>query len=280
MSVQVLPPVFCRRRVEGWLLQLEAHFAYREITEDAAKYTIAVVTIDKDVIVELPKFEEPKFENLTRWLKNVYGLKQEDTFQRLLSDQTTEEDPGAFLRRLLAELPKDTHGSKITRVLFMNRLPQSVKSHLAALDPSTPLQTLADTADRILRQERPSTNAPATLVAAVPGPPDSTPASTVTAIPLPASNTPASAVTAVAMPTDSLSVFFDRFSKMMEGWDAKLTAVAAGHTTPRTRFRNRSPAPSRRRGECFYHHNFGRRARKCEPPCTYPSGNGEGGSFQ
>ena len=57
-------------------MQLEAHFAYREITEDAAKYTIAVVTIDKDVIVELPKFEEPKFENLTRWLKNVYGLKQ------------------------------------------------------------------------------------------------------------------------------------------------------------------------------------------------------------
>jgi len=187
-----------------------------------------------------------------------------------MSDQMTEENQAGFLRRILTEMPEDTNKSEMTRV----------KGHLAALDPTTSLQTLADTADRILRQERLSTNEPATLVAAIPAPSNSTPTSPVTAIPLPYTNMPASSVLAVAMPTDPMSVFCDHLSKMLEGWDAKLEAVASAHTTSRTRFSNCSLAPSSGRGECFYHHNFCRRARKCEPPCTYPSRNKEGGSFR
>lgn len=206
MSVEVLvpQPLFSRQHVDGWLLQLDAYFTLHKITEDAAKYYTVIVAIDPDIVVQLPKFEEPKYEKLTRWLKAAYGLKQEDIFRQALRDQTA-----------------------------------------------------------------------ATLFGAV-----SSPASPVTAIPLPPTNTPASSVTAVAMPTDPMSVFCDRFSKMLEGWEAKLASAVPVQTTPRTRFTNYSPAPSRRRGEyCYYHHTFGRRARQCEPPCAYPSGNGEWGSF-
>jgi len=160
-----------------------------------------------------------------------------------MSDQTTEEDPGGFLRRILTEMPEETHGFQMARVLFMSALPPSAKGHLAALDSTTLLQTLADIGNRIPYQERLTTDAPANLFAAILVPPNSMPANPITAIPLPPTN------------------------KMMEGWDAKLAAVVSAQTTPRTRFRNHSPAPSKRQGEyCYYHHTFGKRARKCKPP--------------
>jgi len=183
MSVKAHAPLFSRRHVDRLLTHLDGFLIGQKVTDDSIKYHTAIATTDPDIVKQLPKFDEPWYEKLTSWLKGAYGKKQERALNELL------------------------------HWIFLCHLPPSVTSHLAAMDPKTSLQELADTADRILLQLKSGIF-----------------------------------VTTVSTAMDLMSVFFYCFTKMMEGWEAKLAIAASLQTKPRTRFRNSSSTPSRHRG--------------------------------
>lgn len=74
--------------------------------------------------------------------------------------------------------------------------------------------------------------------------------------------------------TEDVSATADDFRKLAKKADGIL--AAQGFELTSTVHKQHFPAPES--GACFYHAKFGKKAKKCQPPCTYvASGNGKAG---
>ncbi|XP_064482933.1 uncharacterized protein LOC135395772 [Ornithodoros turicata] len=187
--------------------------------------------------------------------------------QLLTNEELGDQKPTQLLRRMRALVGDATLDSSLLQELFLQRLPAEARRILAAAG-STSLEDLAKLADRILDH---SPAASATIASFDHTPPPARPDTDLSGIP--------AAMVAITSTIQNMNAAM-----------ASLTAMVAGIST-----RNRSPSPvgrqdNRRRRYssrcrfpspahsqdspfCWYHFNFGGRAQKCKPPCTWP-GNG------
>ncbi|XP_045458191.1 uncharacterized protein LOC123668501 [Melitaea cinxia] len=247
--VGVRIPPFWPQEPALWFAQVEGQFALANITNDVTKFYYVTSHLDhiyasevKDIIIAPP--ETNKYEKLkTELTKRLSASREKEVQQLLMHEELGDRKPSQFLRHLqhLAgpNIPED-----FLKTIWTSRLPNSIQAVLAA-QPTTPLATLAEVADRVN---------------------DIVPSSP--------------AVASASMSTQNT---LDQMAKMIADLTKQVQALKVQQSRrPRSMSRgrdrrkrssSRSHSSHKRYPYCWYHKIHGSRARRCVKPCDFASGN-------
>ncbi|XP_028161227.1 uncharacterized protein LOC114353420 [Ostrinia furnacalis] len=247
ISLQSRIPAFWRAQPKLWFAQFEAVVSSCKIGDDQ-KYNLVIPVLERmdieqvsDIICKPPA--TGKYTALKRRLLSVYEESESRQFQKLLSGlELGDQKPTQLLRVM-----RDLAGEKVTddalKVLWMGHLPSQVRAVLSVSTESS-LDTLAIMADKMMEHTD--------------------------------RNTIAEIASSPSQPSTSRDPHYELLSKQIEKLTLEIAAIRESRTNYRRPYRARSRSRSRTNGkkpgdpgwECFYHHRFGDKARKCEPPCA------------
>ncbi|XP_076235099.1 uncharacterized protein LOC143179672 [Calliopsis andreniformis] len=249
--LQKLPP-FWKENPTLWFAQVEATFQLARITTDDTKYRYIITHLDHtvlpfiaDVLTSPPA--TGKFEEIKRRIINTFDESPESKLRRLLrGSELGDEKPSHFLQRL-RNLAGGQVGETVLRSLFLEQLPENVRSIIAISDTAD-LQRFALLADKVVKMSAPR-------VAAV--------------------ETPNMA------PSDRVSALEEKMAKLVDMVETlSMRQSRQADARPRASWRRRSssregrpPFRSRshegRGGLCHYHRRFAERAHRCVIPCGW-----------
>nr|VZH96018.1 unnamed protein product [Spirometra erinaceieuropaei] len=227
-----------------WLRTVESRFALRQITREDTKFHYVVAALPMDIatdlrdIIDCPPTEAP-YTALKKALISRISLSTQKRLQRLISEEDLgDRKPTQLLRRLEQLADGQKLDATMFKQLFLQRLPPSVQAILAPNIPSSTVQMLAETADRILEYYQP----PITVNVA-------------------SRSTTAPTIEDVVKRLDALT---------LEVSQLRATRVY-NPRSPAISRRPRSPTPNKPTvdGFCWYHHNYGSNAHRCHSPCKY-----------
>lgn len=247
--VAVKPPPFWRTDPALWFLQLDAQFKLGQITADDTQFYTTVSALDTEVLhsvrdLVLNPPEKDKYLALKTKLIAVYADSETSKLKQLLQDlQLGDMRPSQLLSKM-TELSSGNLSDNVLKSLWLSRLPNSTQAILAA--SSEPIARLAEMADKIHELANPYQ------------------------------------IHEVQAQTPNISVLQQQIEELSK---QVASLAAAQQYPPRNRsfsknhhYRRRSNSRGRYRqpppGICFYHHNFGKDALKCSPPCNYKPESG------
>lgn len=235
-----LPP-FWPTDPDLWFAQVEAQFSTRSVTSEKTRYDYIVAALSPDIATEVrdliltPPRDTPYSTLKRELIKRTAGSNQQK-LQKLLNEVELGDSKPSHLLRRMRQLWTGT--DDVLRELFFQKLPSSVRMVLAPSAPTTSLDKLAETADRVLEVSAPR-------VAAFHTPPAST-------------------------EVESLR-------KQVQQLQEQLRAMSTRDSRRRspTPARRRATSPARQtpvdHSLCWYHQRFGSAATKCRPPCSQES---------
>ncbi|VDN38217.1 unnamed protein product [Dibothriocephalus latus] len=189
-----------------WLRKVESSFALRQITKEETKFHYFVAVLPLEIATDY---------------RNIIDSPLAETPYTILKEAEGQQLDGTMFKQL-----------------FLQRLPSSVQAILAPNIPSSSVQTLAETADRILEYYQPAVSV----------------------------NVSTRAVT-----TPSIADVVRRLDALtLEVSQLQATRVY-NPRSPSTIRRQRSPTPNQTSndGPYWYHHNYGPNARHCQSPCRH-----------
>lgn len=262
--VGVRVPPFYPDDPELWFAQLEFQFTLSNVTNDSTKFYYAATQLEqmyvthvKDILCNPPvtgKYEKLKSE----LIKRLSASKEKKLNQLFLHEDMGDRKPSLFLRHL-RNLAGPTVTDDVLTTLWTGRLPHSLQTVVAS-QPKLALDDLAELADRV-HEIAPST--PQHQVA------------TTAATALPSTSTRTDElhqeICALTKEIAKLSSFVYRQSR------ARSRSRSHGshrRSHSRSQSRNRQPPPDH--PHCWYHYNFGTKAKKCREPCKFKAGNDAG----
>lgn len=249
--VAVKPPPFWKANPTLWFIQLEAQFALANITVDATKFHHVISVVESDVLNTVSDLilrppENDKYIALKDRLINLHSESEESKYRRLLQGQELgDQRPSQLLSRMRA-LAGDSVGDPLLKSLWLSRLPANTQGILTTVTGD--LANLASIADKISEL----TTSPSINV-------------------VNSQNTSATST--------SLEDQIAQLTKQVN----ELTTIVKNRENSRNRERcydqsNRQRSRSRGRFRqyrepennlCFYHTNFGSKAKKCKQPCSF-----------
>ncbi len=245
-AVSVKLPPFWPADPQVWFAQVEAQFATRGITVQKTKFDYVIASLApefatevRDLILAPP--EETPYDTLKQQLVKRTMASEQRRLQLLLNAEDLGDRKPTQLLRRMQQLLGEKAGAmdkSLFRELFLQRLPSNVRMVLASSPDSVGLEDLAQLADRI------------TEVSA------STPPS----------------VSALTPSRSSESAEVDQLRSEVASLKQLVKSLA--RPPPRRRSRTPTPPPASSPGFCWYHRRFGRDAKKCSTPCSWP-GNGQ-----
>ncbi|EZA48265.1 hypothetical protein X777_14097 [Ooceraea biroi] len=243
-----LPP-FWRDNPTIWFAQVEATFAIHRITGDESRFRYIVLHADQSVFPFVADLiTEPPVQNKYAMLKErictVLGETSATKIRKLLgSHEMGDEKPSIFLQRL-RNLAAGQVTDEILKSIFMEQLPQNVRTILA-ISEIKDLAKLAAQADKIVEMARPGT----------------------------------AAIQATSERKDKDGKLLQEIAELKQQVK-KLTM--RGKYRQRSQSRRRSENRSGGRGRsrhrndedtsteyCYYYNKFGDKAFKCTQPCSY-----------
>lgn len=240
-----------------WFAQVEAQFETAGIKTDATKFSTVIQQLDstvarevRDIILTPPT--DGKYEKLKQELIKRLSISREQRLRQLLMcEEMGDRKPTQFLRHL-RQLGGDGVTDQFLRTLWTNRLPPHIQSIIVSRPSSDLLDDVAELADKIY-EVTPSSHQVARVST---------------------SNTFEGMLQKLE---DNLSL------RIQNEISQQIAQLNIGRSRDRYQG-SRSRSNSRRRrstsrtpGVCWYHDTFGEKARKCNSPCNYTSGNGRGG---
>ncbi|XP_071573357.1 uncharacterized protein [Temnothorax nylanderi] len=262
-KVAVRIPPFWGDKPELWFAQLEGQFTLivSGITQDSTKYSYALSQLDsrqikgiKDVVTQPPEVD--KYETVKRALIQRMSVSQEQRTRQLLElEEFGDRKPSQFLRHLRT-LAGENVPDSLLRTLWLGRLPTQMQMVLATRTED-PLNSVAEQADRIHEM----------------------------------TNKAVVAATAAPATKESLEVNIQALTKQVATLTTRISRDKSrqhDNEKGRNRSRSRSRSQSRNRGKteedkndrndkhCYYHNQFGEKAKKCTQPSTYKSEKGQG----
>lgn len=255
--VSVKVPPFWAEEPEVWFAQVENQFVLSGITSDSTKFYYVsgqleneYARIVKDIIIKPPasgKYEKFKYE----LIKRISQSREKKTLQLLKHEELGDRKPSQFLRHLQSlagpDLPQD-----FLRTIWSSRLPSHVQT-IVASQTKADLEELAELADRVndIVQTTPTV-----------------------------ASTSANSGTSFANSGSSLEL---RVSELTRQVEALLKDKRQSRSRNRSKSRNRSNSHSKKRSfsrerpeghpHCWYHFQFGAKAKQCKAPCNFNSGN-------
>ena len=152
-----LPP-FWPSDPEVWFAQVDAHFTTRRVTSQKAKFDHVIASLTPEVATEVrdlilkPPTDHP-YDTLREQLTRRTAESEQRKLQQLFTtEELGDRKPTQLLRRmqqLLGDRPGIGEGSFL-RELFLQCLPGNVRMVLASTPDTTPLEKLAELADKIV----------------------------------------------------------------------------------------------------------------------------------
>ena len=240
--VGVKLPDFWVTDPDMWFRQAKACFRRSNITVSGTKFDHvlmklpeSVVTSVRSVIASIQPGDGDAYERLKEQLTSSYKkTRWQMAFSLIKHPDLGDRRPSALMNEMLALLPEGVAGDDTLFLAhFLLRLPPSMRDHLAAAD----LKTAADMARQadVLWDVRAGE----------------------------------SAVNAVSAAMDALSI------RSPSPRDSRRRSPDSRRSPDRRQGQGsrpqRSQTPGRREGRslCFYHGKYGKKAHKCEAPCSW-----------
>ncbi|CAE1256052.1 unnamed protein product [Acanthosepion pharaonis] len=170
------------------------------------------------------------------------GRTEESLIRKLFSNLTCDgRTPSQLLRYMKSRLGKNTMADSILKSLWLDRLPTTITQILAPMSENTPIDQLADAADRIFSQ-------------------------------LDHQTTPVHSAEAISGHR-SLEKTVEDLQRQVRDLTLALTSHGRSRFPSRRRFRSRPRSSSRNKDAtstmCYYHRRFGSAAHHCTKPCNY-----------
>lgn len=246
VSAVQIPP-FNRSDPALWYLMCESTFALavpRPITESITKYNYVVANLPPDCaslvrdVLMKPHLTEP-YEHLKAELINRSGESSQQEIRKLLSSEDLgTRKPSELLRNMKRRAESLNVPDKFMMELFLQRLPTSVQTILAAVSELT-LDKAAEIADRILE---------------------------VTPVPVPIENFSISQAKGNST-EEKLFREIEKLNKRID--DLSFSRCHSPFRRNRSKSRERSNSQRRDPSVCWYHDRFGTKAQKCTQPCKF-----------
>ncbi|XP_035228620.1 uncharacterized protein LOC118200760 [Stegodyphus dumicola] len=245
--VSVKPPPFWKVNPTLWFAQLEAQFDIAGITVDSTKFNHVISAIESDILnsvcdIVLHPPVTGKYDTLKTRLIELHSESEESKIRTLLQGlELGHQRPSQLLCRM-RNLAGETIGGPLLKSLWISRLPQNTQSILAALSDDLP--KLAVVADKITDLTT-----------------------------LPHINSAATASTSpIEQQVAKLTKQVNELSLALK--NSRERSYERRDYSKRNSRRNRSSGRYRQYKElcnniCFYHTNFGSKARKCVSPCNF-----------
>ena len=249
-SVSIKLPPFWPSDPQIWFAQVEAQFATRGITAQRTMFDYIIANLSPEYATEIrdlilrPPGENPYDKVKEQLIKRTAASEQRRLQQLFSTEELGDRKPTQLLRRL-QQLAGDTPGlpdGTFLRELFLQRLPANVRMVLASTRDDTPIEDLAQLADKIVE----------------------------VAVPPSVSNVSAS------VPSSEIQQLRTEIASL-----TKVVQSLRKRRSRSNSFSRRSPSPAGQprppldTGDlCWYHYKFGDSALKCKPPCS-KSGNGQ-----
>lgn len=239
-----------------WFAQIEAIFHCRRITSEGTKYSHIVANLPTDVATEIADliYERPAEQPYTKVkeaLINRTAATDEQNIRTLLSGmQLGDRTPSQLLRHMKHLMGNRPITEPILKELWLQNLPNDMRTVLSVVHKDTLLETLAQLADQVHSSY--GLRAPATMQ-------------------------PVTSESSIAQQLENLG---QEFSAMKLELNALRHQM---HQKEYARFRSRSRTPSLPRDAscssppsnrvriCRYHRRFGSQAKRCQPYCTFYS---------
>ena len=148
--------------VELWFNQIETQFAIHQIHDDDERYSLTCAALSGEVAsdvrdVLLQPFRSHKYESLKAILIERRGLTTPERVNKVISgERMGTVIPSRFLRRLQKTAgfgTKAVVGKAVIRQAFIRQMPALIRAHLATQPDSATLESLAVLADRALASE-------------------------------------------------------------------------------------------------------------------------------
>ena len=249
-----------------WFAQVEATFATKKLTAQKSRFDFVVASLSPDVATEVrdlvlrPPDTNPYDVLKETLIKRTAASEQKRLQQLFQAEELGDRKPTQLLRRM-HQLLGDRAGvdEAFLRELFMQRLPSNVRMVLAASPSTTPLESLAELADKV-------TEVAAPPVAAIAQP---------TKPPVDPTSQPSQATPVAAVETrQPTSADFERIlSELAKLQTTVRSLTSRSRSRPRSRHHSPSASPAHTGNDrhCWYHQKFGELARKCSQPCSYPN---------
>ncbi len=269
-AVDLRLPAFYTAAPELWFLQVEALLSTKKITSDETKYCHLVSTLPPDVAMEVRDvLIAPPSTDKYQFLKNAIISRIADTererVQKLLTSEVLgDRRPTQLLCRMMSLLGSQagSFDRAILKQLFLKRLPPHVQQVLASVS-SISIEEQAETADKIM--DIPTTNENVSVMA------------------VSHHHQPTPTSVSVPAPPSEMSMIQSTMAAMLKRMDDLTKEMAEMKAANRA---SRAKSPSRSHGRrnrsssnssslCWYHHNFGDKATKCNTPCSF-QGNSNG----
>ncbi|XP_026461133.1 uncharacterized protein LOC113362848 [Ctenocephalides felis] len=237
--VSVKIPPFWENSPDLWFSQIEAQFDIATITNENTRFSYVIANLEEKQAQEVEDvIKQPPTENPYSYLKKVLISRlcasEETRIKQILSEEELgDRRPSQFLRHLRSLAGHTTIGESMFRSLWMQRLPAYIRAILQT-QCDLPLDKLAATADKILEVQP--------LIHHV----DST-----------------------------KQVHYNKPSEQRQSDQLEELTKQVRDLQKQIRYLNqkgRSRSKSRERVEytkCWYHNQFGRKARKCQAPCSW-----------
>lgn len=251
-AVSMKIPTFWTQCPASWFVNVEAQFSTRGITQERTKFEHVIQSLPMEIITSVFDVINPEqptetpYTDLKRALMERHSLSASKKIEQLLSgEEMGDRKPSEFYRRLktlAGQSPMVT--DQLIIELWFRRLPPMVTALVKASGKTDikDLTQIADTVFETMHQQSFGVNA------------------------VSASSSNMSANLAIAELTMQNQKLQSEISEIKD----MLSKVSFGRSRSRSQSRRRYRTPSRKRGElCFYHHRFGNKANKCEPPCNY-----------
>ncbi|CAE1263959.1 unnamed protein product [Acanthosepion pharaonis] len=270
-AIRLEMPVF-NSNVQTWFLQLDAIFQARHITSQQSKFAAVVEKLPAEVAAEVADIltslpiEKP-YETLKQAMLHRSGFSEERKRRDLLTNVTIgDAKPSQLLRRMQQLLGENDISTTVFRQMWLDKLPADIVRILAALADDMDIQKLATIADKVA---------------------DTTPIRHISA-----TETVDGLVPDVNRQIQKLSSELQEISIQLRDLQKAHTSRrdnSTKHNKHNSRSTSRHKYQQRRdryqHANCWYHENFGARAKKCRQPCSYrkssPSnqaGNGHAGT--
>lgn len=246
--VGVKPPPFWKTNPSLWFLRLEAQFSLAKITCETTKFNHVVAAIDADILTTVsdivcnPPVDQP-YEKLKKQLIESHSESEESRIRTLLRGvELGDFRPSQLLARM-RNLAGSTVGEPLLKSLWLARLPPTTRSIVGALSDALPqLATVADKIHDLSASSQINTVSK-----------ESTPQTSLEA-----------QIAQLTQKVNELAMQVNRRSRSNE-------RNSGSSNRQRSRSRRRFQEPTD--GLCFYHTNFGKKARKCKSPCSWRQEN-------
>lgn len=258
-------PPFCSQDPSVWFSLVECNFKCNNITASLTKFSHATALLPpdvfskvSDVIVKAISSKTP-YEDLKTSIISRLQTPLTTRLQELLSkEELGNEKPSGLLRRMKQLLGDkfESFDKALFLQLFYQRLPQTVQQALFTVKNTLDIEKLADLADDFQESiSREQVN--------------------VVRADLTANKMQSPYETHLIDLISQLTLRVDSLQKQVSSLESKVNgnnSQEANRDHSRRRFRSRSPS-NFRDGMCFYHANFGIKARRCDLPCNFQRSN-------